>query len=69
MKPENSGLPRSDVRSIIDDWIFSKRDREIMYSRWLDHLKYEEIADMMGMSVRQIKNIVYKCEDILSKHI
>ena len=69
MKPEDSGLPICEIRRIIDERIFSKRHREIMYCRWLDGMKYADIAEMLDMSVRQIKNIVYKCEDKLSKHI
>ena len=69
MKPEDTGLSRSDVSNLIDEWIFSARDRNIMRMRWLDGLKYDDIADEMDLSVRRVKTIVYKCEERLFKHI
>lgn len=69
MKPDETGMSRSDVSRLIDEWIFSARDRNIMRMRWLDGLRYDDIADETGLSVRQIKNIVYRCEDRLSRHI
>lgn len=69
MRPDETGLSRSEVSGLIDEWIFSARDREIMQLRWLDGMKYDDISDKTGMSVRQIKTIVYKCEDRLPKHI
>ena len=69
VKAEDTGLSRSEIMDVIDEWIFSARDRSIMYMRWLDGMKYEDIADEMELSVCQIKKIVYRCEDRLSKHI
>lgn len=69
MKPDETGMSRSDISRLIDEWIFSARDRNIMRMRWLDGLRYDDIADETGLSVRQIKNIVYRCEDRLSRHI
>jgi DNA-directed RNA polymerase specialized sigma24 family protein len=69
MKAEETGLPRSEISALIDEWIFSARDRNIMRLRWLDGLRYDDIADEMELSTRHVKNIVYKCENILFKHI
>lgn len=69
MTAEQTGLSRSELSDIIDEWIFSERDRAIMKRRWLDGVCFEPLADEFDMSVRQIKRIVYKSEDRLSKHL
>jgi DNA-directed RNA polymerase specialized sigma24 family protein len=53
-------LPRSKIELYIDEWIFSERDRSILKRRFLDGVTYEGLAYEFDMSVRQIKNIVYK---------
>ena len=55
-------LCRSDVEHLIDEWIFSERDRNILKRRLLDGITYENLADEFDLSVRQVKNIVYRTE-------
>lgn len=55
-------LSRSQVEHLIDEWIFSERDRRVLKRRLLDGICYEPLAEEFDMSVRQIKNIVYKGE-------
>ena len=55
----------SQAREAIAEHIHSSRDRAILEKRLIDGLTFERIAEDMGMSVRQIKNIVYKNEEIL----
>ena len=64
-----SELPRPERERLINEWIISERDRKIMNRRFADKIKVETIAEEFDMSVRQIKRIVYKCENILLKHI
>lgn len=59
----------SQISELIDEWIHSERDRGIMKRRLVDGLTFERLAEEYDMSVRQIKRIVYKCMDILSRHI
>lgn len=66
---QNFGLSRSELRNLIDEWIFSERDRKILKRRLLDGIRYEELAEESDLSVRQVKNIVYKSEVKLYKHI
>lgn len=61
-------LSRSELKNLIDEWIFREKDREILKRRLLDGITYETLAEEFEMSVRQIKNIVYKSEDILFNH-
>lgn len=60
---------RSQVSDIIDEWIFNERDRNILKRRLLDGICYEPLAEEFEISVRQVKNIVYKNEKIIYKHL
>lgn len=55
----------SQIRELIAEHIHSIRDRIVLEKRLIDGLTYERIAEDMDMSPRQIKNIVYKNEEIL----
>lgn len=59
----------SQIAELIDEWIHSERDRAIMKRRLIDGLTHEKLAEEFDMSVRQIKRIIYKNMDMLSKHI
>lgn len=62
-------VPRSVVNQLIDEWIFSERDRAICRRRILDGIKYEPLAEEFGLSVQQTKTIVCKCRTVLQKHM
>jgi len=62
-------LSRSQWEELITEWIHHERNREILKRRLLDGITYEKLAEEFDMSVRQIKQIVYKSEDILFRHI
>lgn len=64
MKPWES-LTRSEIEFIIDEKIHHERNRKILKRRLLDGICYEPLAEEFDLSVRQVKNIVYKCEDLL----
>lgn len=55
-------LRRSEIERLIDEWILNQRDRLILKRRLLDGITYERLAEEFDMSVRGIKNIVYKGE-------
>ena len=58
----------SMIRHLIDEYIHSERDREILRLRLIDGIVFEKIAEIMEMSPRQIRTIVHKNENILFKH-
>ena len=62
-------ISNSEISHLIDEWIHSERDRRILKRRLIDGICFEPLADEMGMSVRQIKNIVSKSEERLFKHL
>ncbi len=59
----------SEITNLIDEHIHSERDRAILKRRLVDGIRYEKLAENFDMSVRQIKNIVYKSEDKLFKYL
>lgn len=66
---ERYNLPRSEIEFLINQWIFNKRDREILVDRLLDGLTFERLAEKYNLSVQQVKTIVYKSMNKLEKHI
>lgn len=68
-------ISNSQLEHLIDEWIHSKRDRLVLKLRLIDGLTYQKTSDYLYekeniiLSERQIKNIVYKAEAKLFKHI
>lgn len=62
-------IPNSMISHLIDEWIRSERDRNILKRRLIDGITFESLAGEFDMSVRQIKNIVYKAQERLFKHL
>ena len=69
MKHRFEGYSRSTVSASIDEWIFNERDRAILKRRLLDGICYEPLAEEFGLSVDRIKQIVYKSQDRLFRHL
>ena len=53
-------ISRTQIEWLINEWIFSERDRKILKRRLLDGICFEPLAEEFDLSVRQTKNIVYK---------
>ena len=62
-------IPNSKLAYLIDEYIKSERDRAILKRRLIDGICYEPLAEEFNMSVRQIKNIVYKGQDKLFRRL
>ena len=59
----------SQIKALIDEWVHSERDRAILYRRLVDGICFEPLAEEFGLSVRHVKTIVYKNEQILFSHL
>lgn len=59
----------SHIKSVIEDWVHSARDREILCSRYIDGLTFEALGEMYDLSVRHVKSIVYKYQQIIFSHL
>ena len=66
---EKFNVPLSEVEHLIDEWIFSARDRAILKMKLLDKQTYEQVGEFFDLTDRQVKRIVYKGEQIIFKHI
>ena len=69
MRYDFQNYSRSTISAAIDEWIFNERDRAILKRRLLDGICYEPLAEEFGLSVDRIKQIVYKSEAKLFKHL
>lgn len=64
------------VNTIIDQYINymncgknALRNREIIRQRLIEGTAYEPLAEQFDISVRQCKNIVYKMQEIVFRHL
>ena len=73
MKRDLSEYSRIELERAIDQWVIchkhAERNRAILKRRLLDGVCYEPLAEEFNLSVRQIKNIVYRSEIRLFKHL
>ena len=68
MKRTLPELSRTEYETIIEEWIHSERDRQILRRRILDGISFESLAEEFDLSVPQTKRIVYKSQDMLLRH-
>jgi DNA-directed RNA polymerase specialized sigma subunit len=66
---DNYDLSRSDWENLIDEWIFSERDRAMLKRNLLDGRTYEQIAEQFDMSTRQVARLIPKLQEKLFKRI
>ena len=55
----------SELQALINEYIHSQRDREIIKDRLVNGLTYAELSQKHYLSERQIKRIVQKADKIL----
>ena len=64
-------MSKSEIENAINEWIVGKnaeRNRKIVYRRLIDGICFEPLSEEFGLSVRQTKAIVYKCERKIFSH-
>lgn len=66
---EGVALTTSEWERLIDEHIFSERDRYIMKRLLLDDAKYELICEEVGLSTRHTKTIAARSMKMLINHI
>lgn len=59
----------TDMEKAINEYVHSERDRQILKSRLIDGLTYDELSDKYHLSARRVKTIVYRAQDGLFKHL
>jgi Mor family transcriptional regulator len=58
-------MKNSELSAFIDEWVPSKRNREILKERLIDGIKISDLAEKYELSDRQIKNIIKKFKALL----
>lgn len=59
----------SQIRRLIEEHVHSSRDRDILCSRLIDGLTFDQLSELYDMSDSQIKRIVYKLQEILFRKL
>ena len=62
-------LPRQSRERLIDEWIISEQERDILKRRYLDLIKVETIAEEFDRSVRGINYILKRGLKTIEPHI
>jgi Mor family transcriptional regulator len=71
-KHKIENITRTELELLITENIIgfkASRNKEIMIRRLCDGLTFEELSEEFDMSVMQIKNIIYKNLDVISRKI
>ena len=66
---ERFDLSRTEWERLIDDWIFNQKHRDILKDRLLNGIPFEPLAEKYNLSETQVKNIVYRATEKLTKHL
>ena len=69
MRADTYNMSRKEWEVLIEQYIFSEFDREMLKRRLLDGITFEALAEEFNLSVTQTKNRIYKAEKKLLKHI
>lgn len=59
----------SQIRSLIEEHIHNKRDRDVLVDRLCDGMVFEKLAEKHDLSTQRVKAIVYKAEQRLIKYL
>ena len=59
----------SEIGHAIDEIIHVQRDRDLLKRRLIDGICFEPLAEEFSLSVRQVKNIVYRAQDKLFRYL
>ena len=61
-------LSRTEISALIDEWVLNERNRAILKRRLCDGICFEPLAEEFGLSVTQVKSIVYRSREIILEH-
>ena len=65
-------IQRDKVEYAINQWIVGRnaeRNRAMVSRKLFDGITFEKLAEEFDLSVRQTKSIVYRCYDIVFRHV
>lgn len=64
-KFQEMGLTVRELTEIIEQRVFSERDRQILKRRWIDDVSYDDLAEEFYLSVERLKKIVKSHKEAL----
>ena len=64
-----NGIPISEAKRLISEWIYNERDRNILIDRFLNGLEHNDLAQKYNISVSQVKRILASGQSDLEKRI
>lgn len=64
-KFQEMGLTVRDLTEIIEQRVFSERDRQILKRRWIDDISYDDLAEEFYLSIERLKKIVKQHKEAL----
>ena len=62
-------ITNTEIRHLIDEYIHSERDRNVLLDRYTMGYTYEKIAELHDLSTIQVKRIIYKGTDRLKERV
>ena len=60
-----NGISLNQRNNLIDEWIFSERNRNLAKRKLIDGITFEQLAEEFKLSVTRTKSIVYDVIDIM----
>ena len=69
MKHPCEDKTNTEIINLINEYLHSERDRQIMKRRLVDGICYEPLAEEFDLSTVQTKRIVFKQTSHLTSHI
>ena len=69
LNPNDYNLSRCEWEHIIDQYIFSERDRKMLKRKLLDSKTYEQLAEEFELSVQRTKAIIGEVQTRLLRYL
>lgn len=59
----------SDIDAVLDERIHNETYRQIIRCRMVDHMTYEQIAEIFNYSCETVKNVLYDNEEVIEREL
>lgn len=59
----------SRMIEVVNEYIHSERDRNLLIRRYVDGITYEKLAEEFEISVAQVKRIIYRHENVIFRNL
>lgn len=66
---DNYDISNSELSNLIDEYIHNEKHRQMLKSRLIDGVIFEQLAEMYDLSVMHTYRIIYKEQDRLFKRL